>query len=178
MEDRKFLLKQMPANSICAEIGVWKGRFSGEILEEINPKKLHLIDPWEFQEEFPDRLYSGGKTDIQNQGDMDKIYERICKRFYHHKNVEIHRAYSEKIDNLFENDYFDWMYVDGNHDYEYVLNDLRLCHKKTKNGGYICGDDVNWEGVSKAVADFVAETSIEVITLQTNKQFILRKGKL
>ena len=43
---RKFLLEMMPKNSVCAEIGVNQGQFSKEILEVVQPKKLHLIDPW------------------------------------------------------------------------------------------------------------------------------------
>lgn len=41
---RDFLLKQMPKNSICAEVGVYKGKLSERILKLTNPKKLVLID--------------------------------------------------------------------------------------------------------------------------------------
>ncbi|NOZ45982.1 MAG: hypothetical protein GXO79_04285 [Chlorobi bacterium] len=43
---RKTLLKMMPRNSVCAEVGTWKGEFSKQILEIAKPRKLYLIDPY------------------------------------------------------------------------------------------------------------------------------------
>jgi hypothetical protein len=50
---RHQLLKLMPKNSICAEIGVWKGEFSKETIRIVRPRMLHLIDPWRYQ---PDKF--------------------------------------------------------------------------------------------------------------------------
>jgi hypothetical protein len=49
----------MSKGSVCAEIGVWKGDYSDLILTITSPKKLHLIDPWEFQSEFSERMWWG-----------------------------------------------------------------------------------------------------------------------
>ncbi len=38
--------------------------------------------------------------------------------------VKIHRGYSTDILEQFPDEYFDWIYIDGNHLYEYVKNDL------------------------------------------------------
>jgi len=45
-ERRDQLLKKLPKNAICAEIGVYQGELSQRILNKTNPKKLVLIDAW------------------------------------------------------------------------------------------------------------------------------------
>ena len=35
----------------------------------------------------------------------------------------------------------DWIYVDGNHLYEFVRADLELSLRKARRGGFITGDD-------------------------------------
>ena len=54
-----MLLRRMPENGVCVEIGVWKGDFSDRILRLTRPRELYLIDPWAFQPQFPKRMYSG-----------------------------------------------------------------------------------------------------------------------
>jgi len=74
---RLQLLRKLPKDSICAEIGVWKGNFSELIFAVTRPKMLHLIDPWEFQSEFPERMYGGSVAKCQQ--DMNLIYESVKK---------------------------------------------------------------------------------------------------
>ncbi|NQY10924.1 MAG: hypothetical protein HRT71_15615 [Flavobacteriales bacterium] len=44
--NRQELLKHLPKNGVVAELGVYKGGFSQEILEICKPSKLHLVDTW------------------------------------------------------------------------------------------------------------------------------------
>ncbi|MCS4117578.1 class I SAM-dependent methyltransferase [Salinibacter ruber] len=76
---RSFLLEKMPKNAVCAEIGVWEGKFSDMILRRTNPSKLYLIDPWEFQPDFPNRMY-GGKV-AKKQKEMELRYEAVKRMF-------------------------------------------------------------------------------------------------
>ena len=77
---RDFLLHAMPKNSICAEIGVHEGEFSRRILDIVNPRRLHLIDPWKYEE---DELYSkalyGGKAGV-SQAHLDARYLKVVER--------------------------------------------------------------------------------------------------
>ncbi|HIF08442.1 MAG TPA: hypothetical protein EYQ81_00345 [Sneathiellales bacterium] len=61
-----LLLDRLAKNAVCAEIGVWKGDFSAQILKITAPKQLHLVDPWKFQSQFPRRLYGGAGAANQN----------------------------------------------------------------------------------------------------------------
>lgn len=140
--DRKRLLERMPRDSVCAEIGVWEGDFSERILEIVKPRELHLIDPWEFQSEFSNRMY-GGKV-AKSQRDMETIYQKVRKRFEGNGVVTLHRGYSSAVLKTFEDGFFDWVYIDGNHYYEFVLRDLQLSWQKVRSGGFVTGDDYEW----------------------------------
>src|SRR5215469_8429627 len=141
---RGFVLKHFPKNSIGAEIGVWKGDFSQEILNIVKPSKLHLMDPWAYRDEpeFSRALYGGIRGESQQK--MDAIYRSVVDRFgwyITHEIVDINRGQSENILVTFPDGYFDWIYVDGDHRYEAVLTDLKLAHKKLKSDGLAAGDD-------------------------------------
>ena len=179
---RDFLLQLFPKFSIGAEIGVDDGNFSERILEIVRPQKLHLIDPWEFKndDEYSSTPY--GTDHVDNQKLMDKKYENVKKKLSSsiEKNQSvIHRGYSEQIYNTFDNDYLNWVYIDGNHLYAFVKKELNLCYSKVKPGGLITGDDYSeggWSsgGVKRAVDEFINTGLVKLIQIK-NKQFILQK---
>ncbi|MBO9699274.1 MAG: class I SAM-dependent methyltransferase [Sporocytophaga sp.] len=176
---RDFLLKTMPQGSVCAEIGVYKGDFSKDILRTVKPSRLHLIDPWKYMQEYEDALY-GGKAGSQDI--MEAIFNNVKRRFdidILRGSVVINRGLSDAVSKSFNNDYFDWVYIDGNHTYEYVKMDLECYYPKVKKGGFIAGDDYisdRWwkDGVNKAVDEFVASGKVKVVMIK-NGQFILMK---
>lgn len=156
-DDRATLLTCLPRQSVGAEIGVWKGDFSERLLAELNPSLLHLVDPWAFQAEFPDRMYGG--TVAKAQRDMDEIHDQVVKRFAGDDRVRIHRGSSVEILGGFPGDSLDFIYIDGNHYFEYVSEDLECSLRVVRPGGIIAGDDYDWgagEGypVRRAVAEF------------------------
>jgi hypothetical protein len=174
----------MPTNSVCAEIGVWQGDFSRKILNAVRPKVLHLIDPWKFEAGGTYRSAWYGQAD-RNQAYLDSVWRSVQERFRKQVqagHVVIHRAASAAAAREFENSYFDWLYIDGNHLYEFVNKDLKSYFPKVRHGGYITGDDYEdsgwWQGgVKKAVDEFVSNGSCDVV-LTRNNQFILRKKTL
>lgn len=179
--DRTFLLELMPKNSICAELGVWKGEFSKEILEIVKPKELHLIDPWKYEyDKTYEKACYGGK--IGSQVLMDQIFNQVTKQFQNeitNNQVFIHRNSLINIGNNIADNYFDWVYIDGNHLYEFVKKDLEFFYKKVKKGGFITGDDYRrggWfkGGVRKAVKEILKERNMKKIKIK-NGQFILEK---
>ena len=180
-DHRKRLLKMMPKESICAEIGVWKGDFSQRILDITNPSELHLIDPWMFQPSFPSRWYGGVKA--ANQSDMDDIFESVRDRFASSQEVRFHRKPSEEAYSEFPNEFFDWVYVDGSHDYDSVKSDLELYFPKVKPNGFLTGDDYFLPSqetggsapVKEAVQDFVNENQASVLKI-IGGQFIIQKN--
>lgn len=139
---RVAALASIPQNAICAEIGVWKGDFSQQVLDRCRPKELHLIDPWAFACEYPQRWYGGAQA--INQNEMDRIAADVIKRFAGRAEVYVHRLRSVDAASEFPESFFDWVYIDGNHSTEFVLGDLHAWLPKTKVGGKIWLDDYNW----------------------------------
>ena len=181
--ERAFLLEMLPKNSVGAEIGVWKGDFSDKILEVVNPKELHLIDPWKHE---PLALYKyalyGGLAK-RGQDEMDRHYAAVCARFdaqARRGQVKIHRGYSAEVLGQFPDDFLDWVYIDGNHLYEYVKRDIDLSFRKTKVGGWVTGDDCvdgQWwkDGVKRAVDEFAKTPWGQQVEIRDG-QFIFRRA--
>lgn len=181
--NRRYLLRMLPRGGVCAEIGVWKGDFSAAILRKTKPTRLHLIDPWRFETdpEYSSSYYGGAI--VRDQGMMNSIYERVCERFrpaVERGTVRIHRQTGEEAALELDDGYFDWVYIDGNHLYEYVKMDLANFFPKVKSGGLIAGDDYGaegwWDGgVERAVDEFCESMACEVVTTRRH-QFVLRKS--
>jgi hypothetical protein len=177
-----MVLRHVPRESICAEIGVYKGDFSARILKVARPRRLHLIDPWHFEPspEYAQSWYGG--TTGGGQQNMDMIYDSVCRRFESEVRagvVNIHRSPSAEAATEFSDGYFDWVYIDGNHQYEFARRDLDLYSPKVKNGGLITGDDYGtpgwWNnGVTRAVDEFMATGKCRKVEIWDHK-FVLRK---
>lgn len=179
---RNALLARMPRESVCAEVGVWKGDFTARILATVRPRRIHLIDPWLFVASPEYTLTWYGGVDAKDQADMDDIYEGVVKRFRREAEdgiVVLHRQRSIQAAAEFSPGYFDWIYIDGDHHYDEVRQDLELFGRVVKIGGYVCGDDytdTSWWGdsVIRAVDEYVASGQAEVALIEGN-QFVLRR---
>ena len=176
---RDCVLSRLPKGSVCAEIGVYQGEFSRLVLNRIKPVRFHLIDPWEyFSDPSHEKSWYGGSVG-RDQANMDSIYRSVCETFGSKRNVFIHRARSADCAHLFPDAYFDWVYVDGNHQYEFVKQDLELYFPRVKLSGFIAGDDYGnpgwWnDGVTRAVDEFVASHPCKTLMIE-NQQFLLQK---
>ena len=170
-QHRFNVLQWIKPGAVCAEIGVWVGHFSHQILDR-NVAKLHLIDPW-ITQSYDNRPYGPNGADIEN------VYLRVQETFSVDPRVIIHREFSEKMS--FPIEYFDWVYIDGNHNYENVLLDLETYWPFIKKGGILCGDDYGWEdessngGVYRAVNEFANKNGLPFLDAALN-QFMFFKG--
>ena len=100
--------------------------------------KLYCVDPWEDYAEYDeyrgeqDNIYNTFIKNISESGEKDKI---IIRRGYSH--IELQK---------FEDEFFDIIYIDGNHEPNYTLEDGVLSFRKLKKGGIIIFDDYGWGG--------------------------------
>lgn len=124
-----------------AEIGVYKGE-NAEVLCQANPKlKLYAIDNWTF---YP--LYKNFKKQWQHDQYYKEATERLAKY-----NCEIVKKWSMDAVKDFEDESLDFVFIDGDHRFEYVTNDIAEWSKKVKIGGIVAGHDF---GRSKTNTDF------------------------
>ena len=55
---------------------------------------------------------------------------------------------------LVEDGSCDFVFIDADHTYDAVKEDIQLWYPKVRRGGLFCGHDLRWEGVTKAVVEF------------------------
>ena len=158
LAERLVLLARLPQNSTGAEVGVWRGTFSREILRIVRPRRLYLVDPWMFQSEFPGRLYGG--VAARDQRDMDAIFHVVESAFAGNPAVVVRRSTAEDFFRSQPAATLDWAYIDGDHGYEGVSVDLDGAFHAVRPGGWIVGDDLGWvdetgsRSVHRGVFDF------------------------
>mgnify|MGYP003685889429 CR=1 FL=1 len=54
-----------------------------------------------------------------------------------------------------KDNFLDWVYIDGDHRFKHVLNDLTLWYNKVKKGGIIAGHDYTHADIRKAINIFL-----------------------
>jgi SAM-dependent methyltransferase len=155
LTSREELLRHFPKGAVGAEIGVAEGAYSAAILDRAAPSELHLIDPWSHLEGGADLLQAGEvlatADEARGRGEEfdapppssggDRLYEQVAARFEGDPRVRLHRQYSYKAAAGIEDGSLDFVYLDGNHHYEFVLRDLQDFAAKLKPGGLLFGHD-------------------------------------
>ena len=66
---------------------------------------------------------------------------------------------------ILDNNSLDCVYIDTNHDYETVINELVLSRDKVKHNGWITGHDYNIRDVKVAVDTFCSMEGLEISIL-------------
>ena len=128
-----------PINYI--EIGTFYGAnllSVGYLYGAHSESKLYCIDPWEDYEDYP-----------EYKNEQKSIYETFfsnVEKSSHKSKIIIDRGYSHKNLLKYDDEFFDIVYIDGNHEPEYVLEDAVLAFRKLKVGGYMVFDDYGWGG--------------------------------
>lgn len=148
-------LKQIKGkNLIIAEIGVYRGVNAFSMLQNLDIKKLYLIDPYKVFDE-PSSAMGKDKDFPQNE-----FIARDLLNDYSDKIVWIKKNSHEAAEHI---PMCDLVYIDGSHEYETVLKDLQLYWQKVKRGGLLCGHDYFYKkGVRKAVDEFVSDKKLNI----------------
>jgi SAM-dependent methyltransferase len=134
--------------------------------------ELHAVDPWEDYNEYPE--YKGEQPSIHTA-----FLSNIEKSGARNK-ITVHRGYSNLEVPKFEDAYFDIIYIDGNHNPEYVLEDAVLCFRKLKPNGILIFDDYGWGGpdlTQRGIDAFLWAYSklISLIKIDDSSQVFVRK---
>lgn len=157
MKTRLDLLESLPKFSIGAELGVFAGDFSKEILARVKPSLFFMVDLFEGEIESGDENGLNMRTlDMWLQkGVLEREYADLIKRGV----VTVEKSNSwEWLVNCQES-FLDWVYLDGSHTYRAVTRDLAGAYHAVRNGGIIAGHDYQagfFPGVVQAVGEFCA----------------------
>ena len=123
-------------NSHFVEVGSWKGRSASYMAVEINNSgfniKFDCIDTW--------------KGSIEHQQCIEVIEDRLYEVFLNNIEPVKHlinpiRKASIDASKEYRDNSLDFVFIDGSHEYEDVLDDLRYWLPKVKPGGILAGHD-------------------------------------
>lgn len=115
---------------VGAEIGVYKGEFSEKFAKA--GLKLYAIDPWRIYKDY---------DNPRGQSRLDFQYEHTKRVLSPYPQCEIIRKTSMEAADDFEDESLDFVYIDGNHEFRYIAEDLFEWTKKVKKGGIVAGHD-------------------------------------
>ena len=116
---------------VGAEIGVREGKFSLNFCIRIPKVTLFCIDLWEEL----DRKY-GKVSDDKARAYFERAQERLIK-------YDAHFIKKSSMDAVkdFDDESLDFVYIDANHEFDFVMQDLIEWSKKVRKGGMVSGHD-------------------------------------
>ena len=161
----KFVKDNLGKDLVGLEVGARGGTNAVYLLDNLGIKKLYLVDNWK---EYRDG--DGGGTYF-TQEVQDAEYSVCLKNVSEYgTKVEVLRESSEDAIRRFPDNFFDFIYIDGNHKYEFVKMDMAW-HKKLKKGGILGGHDYDpyCLDVIQAVNELVKENDYKLNILATRQ---------
>lgn len=143
----KPALKQLKGrdNLIGAEIGVWLGVHALFYLKELDIKRVFLIDPYAGYKGY-DPVKEFGMENLETAEQSAHARLRNYKQ-----EIKWIKKKSAEATGLIDDDSLDFVYIDGNHSFDSVMEDISLYYPKLKKGGLLSGHDYDLENVKRAV---------------------------
>jgi hypothetical protein len=122
-----------------AEIGVQLGVFSKTLLAPNPELKLYLVDPWAGHTGH--FIMNDGKVYENTQALMDRFYNATLEELKDYKNICVIRKPSMDALADIEDGSLDFVYIDANHHFDFVMPDIIGWSKKVRSGGVVSGHD-------------------------------------
>lgn len=124
------LLNDLGLLGVGVEVGVQRGVFGSHVRGAWNGKLYVGVDPW-----VP---YN---TEVTAEQHEQYRRDAIVHLDGTHKNYSLIRLPSLAGAKLFADGSLDWVFLDGDHDYPAVLDDIKAWLPKVKTGGVLAGHD-------------------------------------
>ncbi len=147
----KKYFKNKPITAI--EIGTDRGYNAKDILKRLNVRRIYLIDPYE---EYGDYLNSEENKTKKHLSNAEKVAKKGLSK-YKNKVIWIKNFSDNAIKKIKEK--VDFVYVDGNHEYEYVKRDIKNYWPLIKKGGILAGHDITHDKFNRNIFRAIKEFS-------------------
>ncbi len=134
-----------------AEIGVFRGEYAKVLCENIPGLKYYGIDPWCVNNHMRNHIRRGKY--------------KLTKKNLAPYNATLVRKTSMEAVKGFADASLDFVYIDGNHQFDYVVSDIIEWTKKVKKRGIVSGHDyaiANTCGVIPAVNGYIQAHSLQL----------------
>jgi predicted O-methyltransferase YrrM len=131
------------------EIGSYCGASSEIIATIFSNSIINCVDPWEqYTEEGS--TYDLGRQALELK-EAEQIFDSVALKY---PNIRKNKISSIQYADSIKSESIDFIYIDGNHQYSSVLEDIITWNKKVRIGGIIAGHDYGWPSVNKALIEF------------------------
>lgn len=154
-----YLLEKDPSLRKIAEIGVYNGEGASAFLLRIPGIELYLIDPYKVYKD--PAILDNQKVHNARYKMMKLIVEQAKDKG---KNVTLLRKTSMAALEDIPDGYLDVVYIDADHSYNSIKEDLEGWYKKLRIGGMLAGHDF-WQfqiSVGNAVIEFVEKYNLSL----------------
>ena len=142
------MVNKFDTNSHFIEIGGFLGCSSVymgvEIFNSGKNIKFDVIDKWDFNWKMEDGREVYTYTEfLKNIEPLKEIINPI-------------KAFSKDIGKNYEDETIDFIFIDADHEYDGVMNDIKIWYPKVKKNGIIAGHDYveSFSGVIKSVKEY------------------------
>ena len=134
------------SNGVMLEVGVYQGEAMRQFMDSGKFKRYFGVDWWcrnfiDPHEKWLECVEAG-----------EAVFDEVAKKYP----VVKMKMTSAEAAGYFSHYVFDFIYIDGNHNYEFIKQDIELWWPKVKVGGYFGGHDYSnlaLEGVKRAVEE-------------------------
>lgn len=159
------LINEIDAKKMI-EIGVAYGFHAEFILNSNNNIEYIGIDTYKGSYDVNDcfaedvKIFFGAET---QQIAFDILHDTVfTKMKSFNGRFKLIRDSFENYKNQIKDDSIDLIFIDGDHTYDGVIKDLKISWDKiNKNGGILCGDDIDRASVKEACDDFFKEKGVQ-----------------
>ena len=151
------------------EIGVYVGDNAVRLIHFVEPSSLHLVDPYVNHGIEGDAWTGPHVAQEEVEGRMKIMLDRI-ERTPSSCVVNFHRMTSAEYFAQADPDSLDWIYIDGNHNEQFVVDDINGALECVRVGGIISGDDhtnATWKPHIEAAWKRIDPTKYKVIYDET-----------
>lgn len=145
------------------EVGVWRGTNIISIAKRFNSVMCYGYDSYDSLEYSNQSFYKDDKAQILIK-EADIVFNHVKSESLKLKNFFLYRKSSEQGANDFEDESIDMVFIDANHSFLSVKNDINNWLPKVKKGGCLSGHDysLKFYGVVQAVNLILGADSIIV----------------
>lgn len=162
---------------VCVEIGVARGELSDYLLKHVRTiEEYHGVDP-----------FLGGYDDAHDamsvylshinatSSDFAAAVMQVLK--HHGCRFRLHHAPSTVAARSFPDSSVDCIFIDGDHTFRGVREDIRSWYPKVKPGGFLLFDDYsfNFLGLVHAVDGFVDTNKFDFVKINAHNNYYVQK---
>ncbi len=134
-EDIAAVAETLRQTGHAIEVGVWRGEFAAHNLK-FWKGRYYMVDLWGHRRD--------GSTDknMKDKGSWNQVYlDAVSNTLFAEDRVFFRPGDSEKESETFQDNIFDWIYIDTLHDEVSVKKELNAWYPKLRSGGLFSGDD-------------------------------------